>query len=342
MIKNLDNDGEISFADIIDFLIIYKKPILIVTLAAGLLAFIFSLPFFIPPKFKSSVILYPAKTSSVSRSFMGQYADQNDIAAFGVEEDCEKLLQILESDEIVDLISKKYDLYKHYEISNEDAYRQTNLKLRFKNNVTFRRTEYLSVEISVLDVNNIFAANMANEIARLADSVKNAIQRKRAKEALVIIKARYEEKEDQVKKEVDSLQKLGTYGVLNYEEQGSVLTEQYARALMSNQMNVAKELKEQEKNLAKYGPIHKNIINQIEKDAVFLTELEQKYAQARMDAEKPFSQTFIINKAVPAEKKATPLRGLIIGLAMLCAFASSILVLAIYSNYKRYLNNKLA
>jgi hypothetical protein len=233
-------------------------------------------------------------------------------------------------------------LYKHYEISNEDAYRQTNLKLRFKNNVTFRRTEYLSVEISVLDVNNIFAANMANEIARLADSVKNAIQRKRAKEALVIIKARYEEKEDQVKKEVDSLQKLGTYGVLNYEEQGSVLTEQYARALMSNQMNVAKELKEQEKNLAKYGPIHKNIINQIEKDAVFLTELEQKYAQARMDAEKPFSQTFIINKAVPAEKKATPLRGLIIGLAMLCAFASSILVLAIYSNYKRYLNNKLA
>jgi hypothetical protein len=229
---------------------------------------------------------------------------------------------------------------QHYDIDTGSDYPRTQLITKFKKNVRFRRTEYMSIEIKVLDINKIQAANMANDIANLLDSVKTSIQSVRAIEALDIVKRRYEDKERQITLTVDSLKKLGAFGVQNYKEQAAVITEQYARAKMANNSSVANELKELESKLALYGPVHEKLSEELNKSVTQLVDLEAKYAEAKIDAEQHLSHKFVINKAVPAEKKAEPLRSLIIVVSMVSAFACSVLVFAIVNNYKYYRKRK--
>jgi len=67
---NLKTDKEFNFITVLDFLNEFKWPIIIVTLVAGLAGFIFSLPFFMPPKFQSTVALFPATTNSISKAIL--------------------------------------------------------------------------------------------------------------------------------------------------------------------------------------------------------------------------------------------------------------------------------
>src|SRR5687768_17240371 len=99
------NESDFNFAGILAFLLRYKWPILGATLVAGILAAIFSMPFFIPPKFESSVILYPSTTNSISDQLINSNPGENqDLLAFGEEEEAEQVLQILQSDVITNRI----------------------------------------------------------------------------------------------------------------------------------------------------------------------------------------------------------------------------------------------
>ncbi len=336
MIGNPERQGEFNFANVIDFLVKFKKPILITTFGAGLLAFIFSAPYFIHPKFKSSVIVYPVRTNSIARALLSTTADQLDLLAFGQENEAEQLLQVLESDAITTHIAEKYHLMKHYDIDPKTDYPRTTLEQMFHSNVKYERTEYMSVEITVLDESPDTAALMANEIAAYVDTFKTKMQQERAGEALKIVEARFHEKEQNITLIADSLRKLGELGVLNYEEQPAILTEQYNRALMSNNTGVARQIKEQEKLLAEYGPTHKKLSDQLKSEVNQLTDIEAKMHQAQVDARQNLSHKFIISGAVPAEKKTYPLRSLLVVLAMLSAFTCSIIVCGLISNFKKY------
>src|SRR5205809_930158 len=95
-----DNRGEFNFASVLDFLLRHKWPILITTLAAGLVGYIFSAPVFIHPKYKATAILFPTTTSSISKvTTSTNPSDKADLMELGKEEEAEQLMQFLKSDE---------------------------------------------------------------------------------------------------------------------------------------------------------------------------------------------------------------------------------------------------
>jgi uncharacterized protein involved in exopolysaccharide biosynthesis len=333
-------ETEFNFATILDFFLEYKVPIFIITVLAGILAFIFSGPYFIPPKFKSTVILYPATTNSISKALMSTNGSKEDLLAFGADEEAEQLLQLLQSDEITGKIIKKYDLMKHYRIDPNKPFPNTRLVKHFYNNVNYRRTEYLSIEISVLDESADTAAKIANDIALLVDSTKNDVQRKRAVDALKIIQEKYDEKVAFVNKMVDSLSKLGEMGVPQYSVQGSSIDEAYIKALSSGNQTVINELRKQKELLGKYGAVQKSFLDKIEFENKELSDLRARLEEARVDAEKMLPATFIVNKATPAERKYYPVRSLIVLISMASAFALSILFFAFLSHYRQYRSEK--
>ncbi|MCB0819351.1 MAG: hypothetical protein KDC13_01915, partial [Bacteroidetes bacterium] len=49
-----------------------RKPIIIATLVAMAASVIFSSEYFIPPRFKSSVIMFPTTNSSISKSLLSE------------------------------------------------------------------------------------------------------------------------------------------------------------------------------------------------------------------------------------------------------------------------------
>ena len=71
--KNSTNSYTDSFK-VAFFLYKWRKPLAILGLAAALLAAVFSSPFFITPLFKSTVIMYPASSNSISKSLLNENA----------------------------------------------------------------------------------------------------------------------------------------------------------------------------------------------------------------------------------------------------------------------------
>src|SRR4051794_25981718 len=79
----------------------WRRPLLIVTLSAIVVSFIFSGPKFITPLYRSSVVLFPTATNSISKALLdGNNSERQDILAFGQEEQVEQMIQMLNSDQI--------------------------------------------------------------------------------------------------------------------------------------------------------------------------------------------------------------------------------------------------
>src|ERR1035437_5013354 len=121
--------------DLFQLLIKWKKHLIIIGLATILISTIFSGPTFIEPKYKSFAILYPSN-----------------ILPYAGENQSEQLIQLLQSDDIRRDVDSIFHLEKHYGIyTANDHYAQSHFMEIYRDNINFRKTEYESVEITVLD-----------------------------------------------------------------------------------------------------------------------------------------------------------------------------------------------
>lgn len=319
---------EMESSNLILFVYKWRKPLIIISLSAAVLASVFSAPFFIKPKFKASVVMFPATTNSVAQAILiEKSANTKDVLEFGKEEEAEQMLQILHSDEIRDKVIEKFNLMEHYDIDQNSAFKRTNLYREYESNITFRRTEYMSVVIEVMDENPQMAADMANEIATLVDSVKNRVQQERAQKSLYIVEKQYRDMERRVFKMEDSLKALRRLGVHDYEVQVAVLNEQYSQALIGNKPALAKEIEEKLALLAEYGGAYTSVRDQLKFMYEDFNDLKMRYEEARVDAELNLPHKFIVNNAFAAEKKSYPIRWLIVVVSTFGAFVLSLLTI---------------
>jgi uncharacterized protein involved in exopolysaccharide biosynthesis len=177
--------------DIIRFVFKHKWPIFFVTLFAATASVIAS--FLITPKYKSSVILFPKSQVSASQALTNSELinTEDHIMNFGDEEATEQLIQTLYSEEIRFKIIDKFDLLHHYKIDEKGGYPMTKLHEMFADNIRFKRTEYMAIQIEVMDTDPQIAANIANEIAILLDSSLNQMQRDVAVEIFKMVENQY-------------------------------------------------------------------------------------------------------------------------------------------------------
>ncbi len=92
------------------FFVRWWKHLFVICLIAAVAAVIFSSPFFITPKFQSTVIMFPTTTTSLSRSVLaGANVPGQDFLEYGEVEDAERLLQVLASANIRDRIVERFN-----------------------------------------------------------------------------------------------------------------------------------------------------------------------------------------------------------------------------------------
>ncbi len=316
--------------ELIDLIIRKIKPLFIIIFSAAVISSIVALT--ITPKYKSSVILFPASSSSISQALFRDNLSSKDILRFGDEEEVEQILQILHSYEIRDRIIEKYDLINHYEISPNSAYPMTKLYNEFKNNISFKRTEFMSIEIEVLDVDPEMAADIANNIAALVDSTMNRMTKERARKALTIVEKEYINLELQINELKDSLTILRGHGVINYEAQSEVFSDALAQAIVEGNIKGAQKLEEKLKILAKYGGDYVTMRDKL----YFLTKkwenVKAKQVEAKVDAEQDLPHKFIVNNAIVAEKKSYPVRWLIVVISTISTTVLALLLLIFFEN----------
>ncbi len=310
---------EFNSLDLIEFLWNKRKLMILIGLFAAIFSSVVAL--IIEEKFESTVTLYPSKTSSVTFSEVNN--EDQTVSKFGEEEEAEQMLQILESSKIREAIVIKYQLIKHYEIYINGKFVYTELNETYSDNINFERNKNGAVLITVLDKSPDTAALIANDIASLFDSTKNAMIHARAITDYNIKKEKLKKLENEMRALIDTMSSLSAIGVVTADAyQG--LTDAMIKA-PDQQTRV--EYKEKLKMTELYGSTLKAF--QIETE--FLSEriatLKSSYEQAETDAKSFPSHKFTVEDATPAEKKSYPVRWLIVVISTFATLLISIILL---------------
>ena len=303
-----------------------RKIILIVTVIAGILSLIASL--MMTPIFRSTAIVFPAATSTVS------FSEQRNAKAaamdFGEEEQAEQLVQILQSSRIRDKIVTEFDLMKHYNIAENDPNKYYNLVKKYNNNFLFVRTRYGSIQIDVLDRDAKKAADMANKIVDLIDTVKNNMVAERTWPAYQINKRKKEQLErdrDAILKRLDTLSALGVISL----DGRTNLFQAYVDAQNAGEKT---ELKRMIDVNQKYGSTFDGLEFIRNEKIMQLEEFQVSYEQAESDANSTFNHKFIVERAVVADKKDKPKKLIIVLLSTIGAFVFMVFALLIADRLK--------
>jgi tyrosine-protein kinase Etk/Wzc len=312
--------------NIIQFIWQRRKLIGILTTIGAVASLIIS--FFITPLYLSTAVVFPAATSTVS--FSEQRNAKASSMDFGEEEQAEQLVQILQSSKIRDKIVHQFNLMKHYEIKPTDPNKNYRLGIAYSDHISFTRTRYGSIQIDVLDKDPKLAADIANKIVDLIDTVKNEMVKERTLPAYEINKR----KKDLIMQDLNiimsKLDSLSSLGVVTSEGRAN-LFQAYNDAKGKEDKKFFK--KQIEVNL-KHGAEFDGLSMLRDEKMVKIAEFEAAYEQAESDANTNFNHKFVVEKAVVADKKEKPKKSIIIIVSTLATLMFSILALLIQEKIK--------
>ncbi|MBQ6047473.1 MAG: hypothetical protein IJL38_07650 [Bacteroidales bacterium] len=138
--------------------------------------------FLIKPMYKSTAVFLPTSSNRMTKAILGDRYTY-DFLDYGDEENCEYAIQVLSSQTMRDTVCSRFNLLTHYAISPDDPHKLYKLNKNYKGNVTVRRTDYLGVEVSVMDCDPQWAADIANFIVTYYDTLCTRVQHERACDA---------------------------------------------------------------------------------------------------------------------------------------------------------------
>ena len=164
----------------------------------------------ITPRYKATATLFPTNSNRLSKAVM-DYHYSLDFMDYGIERDCEYCIQILSSESMERDVCKRFNLLEHYGISPDDPHKMFKLHEQYRGNVNVKRTEFLGVEVSVLDVDPQWAADMANFIAANYDTVCHRIHHARACNAADLMRGTCDRLSQEIKDLQDSLRRNPQY-----------------------------------------------------------------------------------------------------------------------------------
>ncbi len=303
----------------VDLLIyIWKKRFILITVGiiAGVTSIIVSM--LITPMYESSVIMFPASSANISKELLVQnYAGRQNVHGFGEEEQAEQLLQVLHSQPVRSRIVEKYDLMEHYEIDSDSKYPMTELYDQYKSNINFRLTEFMSVEISVMDKDPELSAAIANDIADLVDTVYNDMKKERAREALRLVEREFRGAERNLEQLQDSLNQLShnLSRRVSLEDENDP-TNNLIRAVTEN------------------GALYISMLNLVRNESQIVAGLSLRYKEARLEAEQDLPYKFVVERAFPPEKKAYPNKSLIVIVSTFGALLFALIVLIVIDSIR--------
>ena len=318
-------------------LVEYRKPILIILAVAALCAVIFSAPFFITPLFKSTTIIYPTSSNSISKVLISTtYQSEKDIMKFGEDEQTEQMLQVLNSNRVRDKVISRFNLMEHYNIKPDSKYPYTKLNKLYDARIKFRRTEYNAVKITVLDSDAALSARIANEIAEIFDSTMNQMQKEVAVKAFRLVEEEYTTLWNEMHQLEDSLNTLRKLGVFDYESQVEMLSQQMAVELGKGNTQGINNIQKQLDILAEYGGASYAINERLDNDRLQLSLVKSKYEEAKMDATQDIPHKFVVTSAFQAERKSYPIRWIIVVVTVLSTFLLLIFCIVFYDRSKDF------
>lgn len=331
----MENRTQFDTLDMFMYMWKKRKPIIIVTVAGAVISIIVSL--LMPNYYKSETTLFPTTFISPATGVLHINTNQEtDPLVVGDEDDVERSIELLKSDYITNKIIKKYKLINHYGIAPNDKHVRAKVKETYEGNISFNKTPYQGIVISVVDTDPLIASNISNNISLLFDSLVNNMQKKRLKELYNITQEAYETELNFVNNLEDSLDIYRQYGVLDYYKEVERYSEAYGKAIGNNTLTSKGQHFFDKKFalLQKYGKKFYSLVSQVDILMKNVAQLHLNLVQTEQNMKQPMTHKYIISKGQPSDKKVFPKRIFIVIFSTLGAFLFSIGIILFLDFFK--------
>lgn len=304
----------------------WSKVLLLIFVISFVLSLVVSL--LITPRYKSSVVFFPTSTNRMSKAII---TDRYDFMDYGGERDCEYAIQILSSQAMMEDVCKRFNLMEHYGIDANAKDKKFQLEEKYKGYVTAQRTEYLGVEVTVMDEDPQYASDIANFIAENYDTISTRIHKARATDACTVLEGVCNKLEKEILQLEDSLG-----GLYNYSDYTNRMYQELAKQTSVGNTAAANRIRSEIASHKSAKGSYAGINDMLQSKREELTEIQARLAQCQTDLENSISYKYWLDKATPADKKAYPKRIIIVALGTLVSMIVCILVLLIMERWKTW------
>jgi uncharacterized protein involved in exopolysaccharide biosynthesis len=262
---------------IILFIIRNSKIIVGFPLTAILLAGIVT--FFAQPQYYSYAIVFPPSGNSM------EYTIEN--PNFGYDIEADRLLQILQSTELKDSVSRKFNLVSYYQLDTTKTDWRDVLNDKIRKDIKFERTRYMSIEISAITNNPLISAGIVNYILSVVDKIRDRIYKINIVSTTAVLKEEYitqKSKADSLLFLISKKGKAGQGFLLNQNKEGkyNIVIEKPEDILLGQ------------------------LMNQYTYEQDRANEIYSKYEKARNQLNRPIPAVYVVDKAAPSFKKVSP------------------------------------
>lgn len=339
----------------------YTLYIAAVILLALVAAFVFTTPFFYPPEFKAQTIIYP--TSSERFDFFNIFHEEPDMYLYGGAKEVEKLDNIANSEEVKLAVINELDLWDVYGVEKDSESPKYYAFRTYDGNVRTVQESGNGLLIEAYDIDPQRAADMVNLIASKVDEINKRMldQNKDRIKAMYVegvkkLRARMYRYEDSAAVLRDS------FGVLRSLTQSEVVAEQVlmAQAALGEAQgrysylkdalgaNAAQTKQAKEEMAAARSRVRavtrrsgggkmslqsvaegidkvKGMEDMLEDMAEDLKNAEERISYLELMTQNDYSTVLVTEQAAPADKKARPVRWVIMLATLLAAGLASIL-----------------
>lgn len=266
--------------------------------AAGtfLLVYLLTSPLFIRPLYQSEALIYVPLTL-----FSQQYEQQG--IGFGNNEEIDGHIQILKSVLLLDRLDERFNLSAAWNIDTAPAGGKSRLYDRLNSIVKIQKTRYNSVSIRVRHHDRQLAADLANHIVFLGDTIKEKMLYGNRLEAFNFAGRLYREKQDEIKE----------------------------LELLLTEPDLVAGMRREDENRGNVLQGENSILSSMKKHIIYETELRQlsslknRYETIKKSLETPLPGSYLISPAVASHDPVWPPR-----LLLSLAAAASFIILMVF------------
>jgi len=300
---------------IMDILVKWKIQLGVIIVAAIILSAFFSGPIFITPLYKSFAIMYPSN-----------------VAPYSTENETEQMIQIFQSRDIRDSLIRKFDLAKHYGIDPAYKYYTSTMLWEWGQKVKVNKTPYEAVSIEIYDRDPAVACAMVEEMIAQYNLKVRTLHKEKFEEVIFNFREVWAKKVQDLDSLKAKAEELGTkYGLLDFANQTKEVMRAYLGSSGSYNKKEAERLK---KNLEEKGGEMLLLANLMKSESDAYSQYKLDYDRAIQNYLRKYTYVNILNKPFPADKKAYPIRWIIVVISTLAALFIGIIVIGIIDSRK--------
>jgi hypothetical protein len=239
------------------------------------------------------------------------------------------MLEIINSNDIRLKVIDVFDLYKVYDIKKENPYSFTYIMDEYLSNVSARKTEFETVEIKVLDQDPQRASDMCDSIIHFYNEKTRELFRIKEMEMVEIRRWDLDKKYQELDSIIASLDEVRKeYGILDYNSQVPEITRGYMNALSAGRGSTsdAKKIEKLYNNISKEGSKVIWLESRFKHLTAVIDSLSIEHDFYLSEYQKNITYSHVVEYPVPADKKAYPVRWLIVAFTTISALFLALLV----------------